>query len=195
MDAARLAHAPQPLSQRESSSRSARSNQSSHASYTRGVMLVYGEVSDQHRTRGRVRGDDHGSVSTSYEDRGGRHGASPSGRPADVARRGVEHAWRPSHRRCAGRRAAADTRVILADTSAWVEYDQATGSAVDERITELIAGGDSLVVTEPVVMEVLAGARNDAREADLRHLLLRCGLRPFEAASDFEAAARIYRRC
>ena len=85
--------------------------------------------------------------------------------------------------------------MILADTSAWVEYDRATGSAVDERITELVAGGDSLVVTEPVLMEVLAGARNGAREADLRRLLLRCGLRPFDAASDFEAAARIYRRC
>jgi predicted nucleic acid-binding protein len=85
--------------------------------------------------------------------------------------------------------------VILADTSAWVEFDRATGSAVDARLTELVAGGDSLVVTEPVVMEVLAGARDDAREADLRRLLLRFRLRPFEATSDFDAAARIYRRC
>ena len=85
--------------------------------------------------------------------------------------------------------------MILADTSAWVEYDRATGSTVDERLTQLITEGDSLVVTEPVVMEVLAGARNDAREADLRRLLLRCGLRRVDAASDFEAAARIYRRC
>ena len=85
--------------------------------------------------------------------------------------------------------------MILADTSAWVEYDRATGSAVDERLTELIARGESLAVTEPVVMEVLAGARDDVRKADLRRLLLRFGLRPLDAASDFEAAARIYRRC
>jgi hypothetical protein len=32
--------------------------------------------------------------------------------------------------------------VILADTSAWVEYDQATGSATDQRISELIATGE-----------------------------------------------------
>ena len=29
--------------------------------------------------------------------------------------------------------------MILVDTSAWVEYDRATGSAVDRRLTELIA--------------------------------------------------------
>ena len=29
--------------------------------------------------------------------------------------------------------------MILADTSAWVEYDRATGSAVDRRLSELIA--------------------------------------------------------
>jgi len=32
--------------------------------------------------------------------------------------------------------------VILVDTSAWVEYDRATGSPVDERLAELIAGDE-----------------------------------------------------
>src|ERR1700726_5080360 len=85
--------------------------------------------------------------------------------------------------------------MILADTSAWVEYDRATGSAVDLRLTELIAADGPIAVTEPVIMEVLAGARTDAREADLRRLLLRFPLYQFEAAADFEGAARIYRRC
>ncbi len=85
--------------------------------------------------------------------------------------------------------------MILADTSAWVEYDRATGSAVDQRLTALIAAEGSLAVTEPVVMEVLAGARGDAREEDLRRLLLRFGLLRFDAAADFDAATRIYRRC
>ena len=30
--------------------------------------------------------------------------------------------------------------MILADTSAWVEYLRATGSATDRRVTELIGG-------------------------------------------------------
>jgi predicted nucleic acid-binding protein len=85
--------------------------------------------------------------------------------------------------------------VILADTSAWVEYDRATGSPVDERLTELIASDSSLAVTEPVVMEVLAGARSDKRETDLRRLLSRFHLLRFDAAADFHAAARVYRRC
>jgi predicted nucleic acid-binding protein len=85
--------------------------------------------------------------------------------------------------------------VILADTSAWVEYDRATGSAVDRRISQLISDESALGVTEPVIMEVLAGARSDETEADLRRLLLRFELLRFDAVSDFEAAARIYRTC
>ena len=85
--------------------------------------------------------------------------------------------------------------MILADTSAWVEYDRATGSAVDLRLSELIATDGPVAVTEPVIMEVLAGARSDAREADLRRLLLRFHLYRFDAVTDFEGAARIYRRC
>lgn len=85
--------------------------------------------------------------------------------------------------------------MILADTSAWIEYDRATGSAVDHRLTELIGVGGPLAVTEPVMMEVLAGARTDAREGDLRRLLLRARLLHFDAATDFDAATRIHRRC
>ena len=85
--------------------------------------------------------------------------------------------------------------MILADTSAWVEYDRATGSAVDRRLSELIAAEGPIAVTEPVIMEVLAGARSDTREADLRRLLLRFHLHRFDPAADFDAAARIYRRC
>jgi predicted nucleic acid-binding protein len=85
--------------------------------------------------------------------------------------------------------------VILADTSAWVEYDRATGSRVDQRLTELISSDGPLAVTEPVIMEVVAGARTDERESDLRRLLVRFGLIGFDAAADFDAAGRIYRSC
>lgn len=85
--------------------------------------------------------------------------------------------------------------MILADTSAWVEYDRGTGSAVDERVAELISNDAAIAVTEPVIMEVLAGARSDEREADLRRLLLRFDLLRFDAAVDFDAAAHIYRSC
>lgn len=85
--------------------------------------------------------------------------------------------------------------MILADTSAWVEYDRATGSSVDERMAVLVADDSVLATTEPVLMEVLAGARDDRREDDLRRLLARYRLLPFEPAADFDGAVRIYRSC
>ena len=50
--------------------------------------------------------------------------------------------------------------MILADTSAWVEYERGTRGDVDRRIAELIGSEGPLAVTEPVVMEVVAGARS-----------------------------------
>jgi predicted nucleic acid-binding protein len=85
--------------------------------------------------------------------------------------------------------------MILADTSAWIEYDRATGSRIDSRVTALISENGPLVVTEPVIMEVVAGARTEAQADKLRRLMLRGGLLPFDAAIDFEAASLIYRRC
>ena len=85
--------------------------------------------------------------------------------------------------------------MILADSSAWVEYDRATGSAVDARITRLIETGGDLAVTEPIIMEVAAGARSDEAATRLRDLLLSFHFLPFDPLVDFDAAARIYRRC
>ena len=45
--------------------------------------------------------------------------------------------------------------MILVDSSAWVEYDRATGSPTDQALTDLIEdGGSEIAVTEPVLMEV-----------------------------------------
>ncbi len=85
--------------------------------------------------------------------------------------------------------------MILVDSSAWVEFDRATGSTVDLALTELIASGGPIAVTEPIVMEVCAGARSEARERDLRRMLNRFHLARFDAASDFAAAVTIYRSC
>lgn len=48
---------------------------------------------------------------------------------------------------------AAAHGVILVDTTAWVEFDRATGSTVDARLSGLIADDAEVAVTEPVVME------------------------------------------
>lgn len=84
--------------------------------------------------------------------------------------------------------------MTLIDTSAWVEYDRATGSDAHLRARELLAATDA-AVSEPIVAEVAAGARDDEREQDLRRLLARCRLLPCDSAIDFDGATRVYRAC
>jgi predicted nucleic acid-binding protein len=86
--------------------------------------------------------------------------------------------------------------MILADTSAWVAYDRASGSDVDGRLAHLIGGGGgTLAVTEPVLMEVLAGARDERSGWRLRRLLTSFRWIPLDPVTDCEGAARIYRAC
>jgi predicted nucleic acid-binding protein len=85
--------------------------------------------------------------------------------------------------------------VILVDSSAWIEFDRATESSVDLRLTGLIEEGGNVVVTEPVIMEVASGARTDAREQQLRKMLAGFELLQFDVVADFEGATKIYRSC
>ena len=86
--------------------------------------------------------------------------------------------------------------MILVETSAWIEFDRATGSATDQALTSLIkAGGKDITVTEPVMMEVLAGARSQQAADQLRRLLTSFAWEPLEPVADFDGAAKIYRSC
>jgi len=85
--------------------------------------------------------------------------------------------------------------VIVADTSAWVEYLRATGSPVHLRLRELIADEGDLATTEVVIMELLAGAADAEAMTRLRRFLGRFELLPVEGLADHEAAAELYRRC
>lgn len=86
--------------------------------------------------------------------------------------------------------------MILLDTSAWVEYDRATGSTVDNAVTDLIRdGGKQLASTEPVLMEVLAGAKDDIRYGSLHRLVTSFQWVPVDPIADFTGAAKIYRSC
>ena len=51
----------------------------------------------------------------------------------------------------------------LVDTSVWVEYFRRTGSRADEEATRMIERAEPIAgITEPVIMELLAGARDTA---------------------------------
>ena len=76
-----------------------------------------------------------------------------------------------------------------------VEFDRATGSTVDARLTQLVTEDGPFAVTEPVIRDVLGGARTDTCERDLRLLLQRFHLHTIDPAPDFGGAARICRQC
>jgi hypothetical protein len=84
--------------------------------------------------------------------------------------------------------------VILVDTSVWVEFFRATGRPPHRFLADLIDRRAELAVTEPIVMEVLAGARSESDAVRLRDQLLAFEFLP-TGLPDFEAAASIHRTC
>lgn len=82
--------------------------------------------------------------------------------------------------------------MILVDTSAWVEFDRATGSDTHFALRSLIAAGQAIAATEPIVMELVAGT-GDRRRA--RKLLRGAETIPFVSPTDFSAAATLYSDC
>ena len=85
--------------------------------------------------------------------------------------------------------------MTLVDSSAWVEYLRATGSATHRAVRSLLEDEERAQTTDVVVMEILAGARDDEHHDRLRRLLARCEYVPVEGLADYEAAAALYRAC
>jgi hypothetical protein len=85
--------------------------------------------------------------------------------------------------------------VIVADTSAWVEFFRDTGSRVHGRLRELIEDRADVAVTEVVVMELLAGVRSQTDAEELRGHLLAFPVLPLKGLDGFDAAAALYRVC
>jgi len=82
--------------------------------------------------------------------------------------------------------------MILVDTSAWIEFLRDTRSPSCERVTELL--GSEIATCNPVRMEVLAGARDEAHLRALRGLLARATTLE-TSPTDYEDAAALYRGC
>ncbi|HSV66312.1 MAG TPA: PIN domain nuclease [Mycobacteriales bacterium] len=80
----------------------------------------------------------------------------------------------------------------LVDTSAWIEYARDTGSPSCEYVDRLIRDDHAVHLTEPVIMELLAGA--GPRTIDQTEKLV--GAFPIlqvHAQLDYHEAAKIYR--
>ena len=85
--------------------------------------------------------------------------------------------------------------MILVDSSAWVEFLRGTGSAVNLRLRSVLEGTDPIACTDVVVMEILAGARDEADRDRLRRLLFGLEFLAVDGPADYEQAAELYRLC
>ncbi len=85
--------------------------------------------------------------------------------------------------------------MILVDTSAWIEFQRATESSVDHRLTNALEVEEPLATMGIVILELLAGARDERQARELRRLLDRCRFLPLQEPSDHESAAALYRAC
>ena len=85
--------------------------------------------------------------------------------------------------------------MILVDSSAWIEFQRATGSPADRRVTQALKADEALATTGVVTLEILAGARDEQQDRQLRRLLARCQFLSLKEPSDHESAAALYRAC
>lgn len=83
---------------------------------------------------------------------------------------------------------------VIADTSAWVEFFQATGSPVAIAMRRRLEA-DEVATTDVVIMEVLAGWREGASLAKVRRALDACTYFPQRRLVDARAAAAMFRDC
>ena len=85
--------------------------------------------------------------------------------------------------------------LILADSSAWIEYLRATESDTDLQLDGLLRGGARVATTDLVLLEVLAGAQTQDRQDRWQGLLYACEYLRSQPPLDYEAGAAIYRTC
>ena len=85
--------------------------------------------------------------------------------------------------------------MILPDSSAWIEGFRGTGSAVDLALTRLLDEAQDIAVTEPVIMELLAGARSKRELRTARARLLALPMLRVDDLVTYERASAVRRAC
>jgi len=83
--------------------------------------------------------------------------------------------------------------LLLLDTSGWIEYLRDTGSSACAEVARLLRRPASLATTEPIVMELLAGAPTPRALRALETLTAGLVLLSVDIAVDYHDAAAIHR--
>lgn len=84
--------------------------------------------------------------------------------------------------------------MLVADTSAWIEYLRGTGSPVHLALRTGVEAGE-VILPEPVKAELLIGTRSNAELRALRRLLDGLDIKLIHPRDDFDAAVDIHLRC
>ena len=82
--------------------------------------------------------------------------------------------------------------MILADTSAWIEFLRGRGTPAHLELRTRLRSGD-VAFTDPVQMEILAGARNRNQLIELSRLFFSLAYLPVAGRDDWDDAASMYR--
>ncbi len=84
--------------------------------------------------------------------------------------------------------------MLVADTSAWIEYLRGTGSPTHLALRAAV-DAEGVTLLEPVKAELLVGARSNVELAELRRLLDGLDIALIHPRDDFDAAVDIHLRC
>jgi predicted nucleic acid-binding protein len=82
--------------------------------------------------------------------------------------------------------------VILVDTSAWIDHLRTADTQTGRSLAELIDQDADLTTTEPIVMELLAGADTPLRLDAIERLTNGLPVIGVEPRLDFRQAAAVY---
>lgn len=85
--------------------------------------------------------------------------------------------------------------MIVADSSAWIEFLRKTGSPAHLTLRRLLDEEDSLAITEMVAVEILSGARDQMEHHRLRRQLVSYPMLRLNGLPGFESAAKLVQRC
>jgi predicted nucleic acid-binding protein len=85
--------------------------------------------------------------------------------------------------------------MILVDTSVWVEELRETRSLPQLTLRRHLHRSSPIAITEPVVMELLAGARTLGEHRAIRKRLLSFPMLRVHGLDTYERAAMIWRAC
>jgi predicted nucleic acid-binding protein len=84
--------------------------------------------------------------------------------------------------------------VYIVDTSAWIEYFRRTGSRADDEVTQMVEREwPTAGVTEPVIMELLAGARDPGNFRRIERLTAAMPLCQVDPVCDFAEAGALFK--